>query len=150
MDINDVIAVVDSEAAASLCLSKGGWEGWLQCELWSYLTTTRNESPEREVAYPGRAERCDLVVMVNGVTTWVEIKAYGIFREGDTNRFLDSIGLDIMKLNQKPAGTQGLSLVVVQSAIRESFQAALQSRHWNGFNRTDAPSGRVSVYHMTF
>jgi hypothetical protein len=146
MDINDVLTVVRSEAAVSLCLSKGGWEGWLQCELWRYLTIDKNESPEREVAYPGGGERCDLVVSYNGAPLWVEIKCFGIFREGDANRFLDSIAKDIWKLDRKPAGAGGLALVVVPRAIGDAFNEALKSRNWLGFGRTD--SEYALVYHM--
>lgn len=104
MNIEDVLAVVNTEAAVSLCLSKGGWEGWLQCELWRYLTIEKNESPEREVAYPDSRNRCDLVASDDGTPLWVEIKAFGIFRTGDEDLFLDSIGLDIQKLSGKPPG----------------------------------------------
>lgn len=148
MDINDVLSVVNNEAAGSLCLSKGGWEGWLQCELWRYLTISKNESAEREVAYPGSRDRCDLVVSFNGTPLWVEIKAFGIFREGDADRFLDSIGIDITKLANKPHGTNGLALVVVPKAIGDAFNQALKSRKWLGFERTD--SKYAYVYHMTF
>jgi hypothetical protein len=148
MDIRDVLEVVNSEAASSLCLSKGGWEGWLQCELWRYLTIIKSESVERELAYPGTRERCDLVVSFNGVPMWIEIKAFGIFREGDANRFLDSIGMDIMKLAKKPHGANGLALVVVPKAIGDAFNEALRSRKWLGFECTD--SKYAFVYHMTF
>lgn len=148
MDINDVLTVVNSEAASSLCLSKGGWEGWLQCELWRYLTINKSESAEREVPYPGSKNRCDLVAVSHGAPLWVEIKAFGIFREGDADRFLDSIGIDIMKLANKPHGANGLALVVVPKAIGDAFSEALRSRKWLGFERTD--SAYASIYHMTF
>lgn len=38
MDLDDVVTVVNNERVAALCLSKGGWEGWLQAELWYYLS----------------------------------------------------------------------------------------------------------------
>jgi len=149
MDINDVLAVVDSDAAGSLCLSKGGWEGWLQCELWRYLTLGKDEVVERELAYPGSRDRCDLVISSSAAPPlWVEIKAFGIFREGDADRFLDSIGLDMMKLEFKPHGARGLALVVVPTAIGDALHAALQARKWFGFERTN--SKYASVYHLTF
>lgn len=148
MNLNDVLAVVNTEAAASFCLSKGGWEGWLQCELWRYLSINQRETVEREVAYPGSRARCDLVANDNGVPLWVEIKCYGAFREGDGDAFLDGIGADVGKLDGRPHGTHGLALVVVPKAIGDSFSQALQARRWLGFQRTDATY--ASVYHMTF
>ncbi len=148
MNLNDVIAVVNTEAAASLCLSKGGWEGWLQCELWRHLSINQRETVEREVAYPGTRARCDLLASDNGVPLWVEIKCYGAFREGDADAFLDGIAADVGKLDGRPHGTRGLSLVVVPKAIGDSFGQALQARRWLGFQRTDAMY--ASVYHLTF
>lgn len=148
MDINDVLKVVNSESAAALCLSKGGWEGWLQCELWRYLTVVKNEPVEREIAYPGSRTRCDLVATHDGAPLWVEIKAFGIFREGDPDVFLDSIGLDIQKLAEKPAGARALVLVVVPKAISDAFTQALRDRRWYNFQTTD--STYAAVYHMMF
>jgi hypothetical protein len=148
MDINDVLAVVNNERATSLGLSKGGWEGWLQCELWRHLTL-KGESAEREFPYPGSAQRSDLVVNVNGqLPLWVEIKAFGVFREGDADRFLDGIGLDVMKLGARPDGTDGLMLVVVPKAIGDALTTAFVARQWHGFTRTDA--AYLAIYHMTF
>ncbi|MGS0894636.1 hypothetical protein ACVBGC_19200 [Burkholderia stagnalis] len=147
MDINDVLAVVNTEAAAALCLSKGGWEGWMQCELWRYLSINRQEAVEREVAYPGGRERCDLVASAGGVPLWVEIKCYGIFREGDGDRFLDAIAKDLSKLDMKPPGARGLALVVVPKAIADSFDGALRARRWLGFQTTESLYARV--YHLT-
>ncbi len=148
MNLNDVLAVVNTEAAASLCLSKGGWEGWLQCELWRHLSINQRESAEREVAYPGTRARCDLVASDNGVPLWVEMKCYGIFRQGDEDAFLDGIAADVGKLETRPPGTHGLALVVVPKAIGDLFSQALQARRWLGFQRTDA--AYASVYHMAF
>jgi len=148
MDINDVLAVINNEAAVSLGLSKGGWEGWLQCELWRYLTY-QNRSAERELPYPKGKARCDLVVNDTGQPPlWVEIKAFGHFREGDADRFLDGIALDVQKLPGRPPGTSGLMLVVIPKAISESFSSALASRKWLGFVATDAQF--LTVYHMEF
>lgn len=132
MDMNDVFAVINTEKAAALCLSKGGWEGWLQCELWSHLSLEKGETVEREVAYPESRERCDLVIGSNS-QLWVELKAYAIFREGDANRFLDAVAYDIDKLSALPEETEKLVLVVVPQAIAESFSDAISQRGWNGF-----------------
>ncbi len=148
MNLDDIMLVVDSETAGALCLSKGGWEGWLQCELWRHLTVTRNEVVEREIGYPGGRERCDLLASYEGTPLWVEIKAFGIFREGDADRFLDSIGLDVMKLDRKPAATRGISVVVVPKAIGDAFHNALRSRRWLGYERKDGTY--AAVYHMAF
>ena len=135
MQINDVFQVINSEKAAAFCLSKGGWEGWLQCELWGYLSLEKKQEVERELAYPRSKKRCDLVVrQSNGSDLWVELKAYGVFREGDGDRFLDAIAADVHKIsNERPSGTNGLVLVVVPKAIAQSFATALAERRWNGF-----------------
>ena len=74
INVQDVMHVADSERAARYSLSKGGWEGWLQCELWGYLGIDKspNLEVEREVRYPNTNYYCDLVV---GGEIWVEIKA---------------------------------------------------------------------------
>ena len=36
---------VDSEMGGALCLSKGGWEGWLQCEMWRTCLLYTSPSP---------------------------------------------------------------------------------------------------------
>ncbi|MBB1087038.1 hypothetical protein H4F99_00890 [Lysobacter sp. SG-8] len=151
MNLHDVMAVVNTEAAATLALSKGGWEGWVQCELWRHLTVVKGEPAEREYPYPRpyQRQRCDLVARGDdGRPLWTEIKAYGIFREGDADRFLDGIGVDLMKLENRPRGTRALSLVVVPKAIEESFLWALRQRKWLGFSVTNGTV--VSVFHMTF
>lgn len=148
MDINDVLAVVNNEAAMTLALSKGGWEGWLQCELWRYLTH-KGESAERELAYPGKSTRCDLFVQANGQPPlWAEIKAFGSFRDGDVARFLDSIAQDIAKLDDKPQGSAALALVVVPATLGDNFANMLRQRGWLGFNQATTPY--LTIYHMSF
>ena len=145
--MNDVIAVVNSEHVATLSLSKGGWEGWLQCELWHYLSVEKKQSVEREVPYPTNSQQyCDLVIGGSAPQLWVELKAFGIFREGDENRFLDGIAVDVDKLHLKPAGSKGLALVVVPKGIGESFKAAILSRRLSGFQEQEETY--VSLYYM--
>jgi hypothetical protein len=147
MEIGNVQRVVDNEVAGALCLSKGGWEGWLQCELWRHLAIVQGVAAEREVPYPAGRERCDLVIQSPGSPAeWVEIKAFGVFREGDVDRFLDSIALDLMKLSGKPFGSIGCSLVVVPAAIGQAFAEALNSRRWVGY--AQAHFRYASLYHM--
>lgn len=147
MDMNDVFDVVNNEMAAHLCLSSGGWEGWLQCELWSHLVS-KGDAAEREVSYPDPYNnlRCDLVSMHKSAELWVEIKAFGIFRQGDEQRFLDAIARDVMKLDARPANTYGLALVVVPKAILGPFMEALKKRRWNGFGHQD--SDYVAVFSL--
>lgn len=147
MDLNDLLAVVNTEHAAALSLSKGGWEGWLQAELWYYLniTKTPTESTEREVKFPQTQTYCDLMTSTN---QWVEIKAFGIFREGDENRFMDGIALDVMKMDKRPNGATGLVWVVVPRAIGDELVRAFKDRGWNGFERTNAEY--VSIFQMRF
>lgn len=146
MDLNDIIAVVDTEQAATLCLSKGGWEGWLQCELWRYLSIEKEETVERELRYPGSNYRCDLVVGFAAPQLWVELKAFGEFRAGDADAFLDDIAADVHKLPSKPLGAKGLAVVVVPKGIKAAFRAALSQRGWHGFQEADAMY--CTIYHM--
>lgn len=147
MNLQDLFAVVNTEHAAALSLSKGGWEGWLQAELWYYLNITKQppESTEREVQYPRTQTYCDLVTSNN---QWVEIKAFGIFREGDYQRFMDSIANDVMKMDRRPRGATGLVLVIVPIAIGDELKREFERRGWNGFTRVNAEY--VSVFHMGF
>lgn len=148
MEIEDVIAVIDSERAVSLSLSKGGWEGWLQCELWGYLSLIKKKTVEREAPYPRSRERCDLVEGVAPDQLWIEVKAFGIFREGDADQFLDSIARDVYKLEARPNGSRGMVLVIVPKGIREAFTNAILQRRWTGFNIVDRAK-YVDLYYLT-
>ncbi|CAJ2864720.1 hypothetical protein [Burkholderia pseudomallei] len=113
--------IVDSPAGGALCLSKGGWEGWLQCELWREINIEHRTPAEREVAYPApNAEsRCDLVVEAaqNDRQIWIEIKVYSIYRAGEAAQFVDSVTADLRKLDRAPPGVKTLLLVVVPRSI---------------------------------
>lgn len=117
--------IVDGEEASTLSLSKGGWEGWLQCELWLWLTD-EGVTVEREVPYPEDAGRCDLVVEERH---WVELKAFGIFREKDERAFVESFLEDICKLESRPSGTSGLALLVVLHALNGALIATKRKEH---------------------
>ena len=98
------------------------------------------------MAYPRSRKRCDLVVRSADPDLWVELKAYGVFREGDADRFLDAVAADVHKIENRPMGTRGLVLVVVPKAIAESFDRAIRQRGWNGFKTAE---GRYAVvFHM--
>lgn len=101
------------------------------------------ESVEREVRYPG-TEYCDLVV---GDNLWVELKAFGIFREGGENRFMDGVARDVHKMNDKPNGTNGLVLVVVPKAIGTDLRDEFRNRGWTGFIQRDAKY--VSLFYVS-
>ena len=148
MKMSDVFAVINTEKAAALCLSKGGWEGWLQCELWGHLNIKKKLEAEREVAYPGSSKRCDLVIRSSDPELWVELKAYGVFREGDADRFLNAVAADVYKMQDRPEGSNGLVLVVVPNAIAESFFRAIEQRGWKGF--ACAKGNYAVVFHMSF
>ena len=47
--LDAIDAVLNSEKASAIALSKGGWEGWLQCELWYELSIEQTTEVEREV-----------------------------------------------------------------------------------------------------
>lgn len=148
MEIKDVFAVINTEKAAALCLSKGGWEGWLQCELWGHLSLVRKLEVEREVTYPNSSNRCDLVVRSLDPELWVELKAYGAFREGDADSFLDGVAADVAKMEARPSNSRGLVLVVVPNSIAESFYNAIMQRRWNGFKHDKGTY--ATVFHMSF
>jgi len=133
MDINDVFEVINTEKAAALCLSRGGWEGWLQCELWGYLSIEKKIEVEREVPYPRSREKCDLVVRSTDRDLWVELKACGLFREGDINRFLDAVAVDVHKIGNRPMNTNGRVLVVVPKAML----GEIHQHGWNGFEKAE-------------
>ncbi|MDJ0556318.1 MAG: hypothetical protein QNJ68_18145 [Microcoleaceae cyanobacterium MO_207.B10] len=145
--LDDVKAVVNSDYAAALSLSKGGWEGWLQCQLWGYLSLTKGVTVEREVYYPNSAQRCDLVVGATDPKQWIELKACGVFREGGKQQFLDKIAYDLFKLMHKPNGSTGLVLVVVPKTSVEWFESAKMQRRWDGFQTKEA--SHVNLYYLT-
>jgi hypothetical protein len=134
--IESVLTIMESEKASALSLSKGGWEGWLQCELWANLSLKKQFSVERELPYPKKNTRCDLVIASLEAIVWIEIKAYGIFRDGDEAAFLDSVAQDVYKLSsEKPEGSKGLSLVVVPTSISDNLEKEFISRKWAGFKQ---------------
>lgn len=147
MDVDDIITVMDAlnEKASALSLSKGGFEGWLQAELWYHLNIEKEESAEREVKYPNSLTYCDLVCVETTTKPahWVEIKAYGIFRDGDEPRFLDSIAADVMKIYGKPDNASGSVYFVVPKAISDKIESFLKLRGWLGFNRTESLSSYI-------
>lgn len=150
MKMQDLIDVVNTPAATSLALSKGGWEGWVQCELWRHLVD-KGENVEREAPYPLPYSnmRCDLIAATgDGTPLWVEIKAFGIFRQGDEVRFLDSVSNDVLKLDRKPNDAIGLAVVIVPKTIEDSFRRALSDRGWHGFKVEEAEY--VAVFYLEF
>ncbi|NEO15398.1 MULTISPECIES: hypothetical protein [unclassified Moorena] len=147
MDLQDVREVVNSEGVAALSLSKGGWEGWLQCQLWAYLSLTKKQTVEREVLYPNSRQRCDLVVGFADPKLWVELKAFGIFRTGDEEEFLNSIAYDVLKLKNRPNGSTALVLVILPKVSSEWFETAIEQGRWNGFEKQEEKY--VNLYYMT-
>lgn len=130
---NLIRLIVDGPKAYELSLSKGGWEGWLQCELW-YALNLEDITSEREYPYPAphQKKRCDVVIFEQ-VDKWIEIKAFGVFREKSVEDFITAIAADVDKLlHDKPLTASGLSLVVVPKAISPKFLEAI-TRRWNNF-----------------
>jgi len=88
----------------AIVLSKGGWEGWLQCELWNVLNDGfvvddyqyEGKSYMREERYLDGTTFCDLVD--DDRNFWIELKAYGIFR--DLNDFINKFKDDIQKIGR--------------------------------------------------
>lgn len=124
--------------AAELSLSKGGWEGWLQCELWHYLNFDLSVSTEREAPYPGQhLKKCDIVSTEGDRPTWVEMKAHGVFVENRIPDILNGIGKDLIKLGLRPHGTIGQAFVVIPNALKDQVKDAIRKR-WPGiFSESD-------------
>jgi len=150
MNIEDVVAVMNNEKAAALCLSKGGFEGWLQAELWCYLTN-KGYSVERELKYPNKDAYCDLVYTPAGagqLSQWIEVKAYGIFRSGTEARFLDGVANDVMKIMcDRPGSTNGAVFLIVPNAIGDALNTLIEQRKWFGFKRHVYEL--TSIYHLS-
>lgn len=123
MNLETIITVLNAQAgkAAALSLSKGGFEGWLQAELWYLINTTIGESADREVAY-SNGSVCDLVcydVMRNGekANQWVELKALGEFREASVKGFIRDVIYDLSKIKYRPQNTFGSVYLVVPKGL---------------------------------
>ncbi|MGP9823794.1 hypothetical protein ACT048_04865 [Ectopseudomonas khazarica] len=142
MDINDILAVMNNQKAYDLSTSKGGYEGWLQAELWHHLSQIPNADVEREFPYPESDFRCDLVDRGQ----WVELKAFGKFRAGDENAFLDGIARDVWKLFELPADVPAWVYVVVPIDVGDRLLEKLKERRWLGFNIHHAEF--ISVLYM--
>ncbi|UKO98628.1 hypothetical protein [Nostoc sp. UHCC 0870] len=128
----------------AICLSKGGWEGWLQCELWVRLSLARRMTVEREVPYADGGY-CDLVVQGNP-ELWVELKAFGVFREGDIPRFLDSVALDVQKLGTITIEKKALMILVIPNRSYELVKQQIIQRGWLGFLERRATY--ASIFYM--
>lgn len=123
-----LLEVLKTDRAKELFLSKGGWEGWLQCELWSKLNMDFCISTQREIKYDLLNYFCDLVV---DDLWWVEIKAFGLFRGNDVNNFVGGVIRDVDKINHRPIGTYGVVFCIVAAASNEIFKDSLGDR-WPG------------------
>ncbi|WP_312186931.1 hypothetical protein [Leclercia sp.] len=129
MNVKDIIILMNAnkEKNYALCLCKGGFEGWLQVELWYYLNIIMRVSAAREVAYPTGDGYCDLVCDASEgkPAQWIEIKAFGAFRDGDERRVLESVGEDIVKIQRRPPGTAGAVYFLVPKAVAEKVEAVI-------------------------
>lgn len=134
MELLDVLLIVlDRQLVAVISLSRGGWEGWLQCELWIYLNYVMRMEVEREVSY-GDGRDYDLVIRErDNPELWIELKAFGVFREGDIPQFLDSVALDVQKLDTISQWKKTLMIVVIPNVSYELVKQQIIQRHWQGF-----------------
>lgn len=141
MNVMDITAVMDAnrEKNYALCLSKGGFEGWLQVELWYYLNVLQGVSAAREVAYPTGGGYCDLVCDAtrDQPAQWIEIKAFGAFRDGDEKRVLESVGEDIVKIQRRPQGTAGAVYFLVPKAVAEKVEAVIIEKKITYFKKQE-------------
>lgn len=88
--------------------SKGGWEGWLQAELWYDITFSENLVVGREVALPGGGGRCDLVIEA----LWVELKCFSAFTYPNIEGFITACKEDAVKLRDY-AGGDGVAVSIL-------------------------------------
>lgn len=119
--------ILESREAQALALSKGGWEGWLQCELWNRVSDS-GITIERELKYPGFNTYCDLICSLDKRECWIELKAFGYLREVDINTFLDSFANDVLKLDAAPKGAAKLALLVIPRNIGEKATLKIYNR----------------------
>ena len=138
--------VLSSRRAEALALSKGGWEGWIQCELWNAVNDA-GTTVERERQYPGFNLYCDLVCALDGRDYWIELKAYGIFQTKDAARFLDAYANDVMKLNSAPRDAGKLALLVVPENIGQQLAQTIKQR-WTGV--VEASSSKIMLFYVKF
>lgn len=122
--------VLSSPKAHALALSIGGWEGWLQCEIWN-LVSEAGQSIERELKYPGYNQYCDLVCELDQQASWIELKAFGQFQQTRTDSFFDSFANDVLKLQGAPNGVARLALLVVPRNIGDVLIEKIAKR-WSG------------------
>lgn len=139
-----LLKVLNTERAKELFLSKGGWEGWLQCELWSRLNMDYRLSTEREIKYDLLSYYCDLVIQEE---VWVELKAFGLFRENDLSNFVAGVIRDVDKINHRPLKTHGIVFCVVATASSEMFKESLCDG-WPGHIVKD--NGETQIYMQVF
>ncbi|MEO1641917.1 MAG: hypothetical protein AAFR74_01170 [Pseudomonadota bacterium] len=123
-----LVDTMASQKAQTLALSKGGWEGWLQCEMWAAVSQA-GVSIERELQYPDSNTFCDLVCQIDNNPTWIELKAFGIFQKSNSNKFLDSFAIDVGKLDRAPDGVSKLAILVVPKSIGDVL-IHLVSERW--------------------
>ncbi|MDU4841260.1 MAG: hypothetical protein E6X49_08935 [Leclercia adecarboxylata] len=147
MNVMDIIALMNAnkEKNYALCLCKGGFEGWLQVELWYYLNILMGVSASREVAYPIGGGYCDLVCDARGgyPAQWIEIKAFGAFRDGDERRVLESVGEDIVKIQRRPQGTAGAVYFLVPKAVAENVEAVIKEKQINYFQKKETAHSTI-------
>ena len=125
-----LLTILSSRRAQALSLSKGGWEGWLQCELWNAVGDA-GTTIERERKYPGYNQFCDLVCVLDLSEHWIEIKAFGQFQEAKARVFLDTFANDVLKLEGAPKDAQKIAALIVSNNIGGSLIEMVKSR-WGG------------------
>jgi len=148
--VNTLSKIVNKEFAVTLSLSKGGWEGWLQCELWYIMSIYDKKEVEREVAYPSpqNKKRCDLVIK-SDKDIWIELKAFGIFRKSSVPDFVKKVEKDVKKIKDyRPANTQGFAFVVVPNTIATDFEEGLKESDLDGF--TSSPREYSTLFYKMY
>lgn len=117
-------ATMSEDKASIMALSKGGWEGWLQCEYWNALNL-QGVSTEREQQYPNQTTRCDMLCKPGGnPLLYIELKALSEFQGYNVSNFYNNAAQDLIKLHQmKPSSIPGLALIVIPRGLSNAQTA---------------------------
>lgn len=120
----------------------GGWEGWLQTVYARGVFALNSVSNfNREVLYPGTAQRCDLWFQ-GGTGIWVELKTQ---RTGVYAGTVGDFAADIYKI-------QALSTAFRQTNVNVAlavFQLTAADRTALNQIRTGGPSGTLTYWCFT-
>ena len=127
-----------------LCQSRGGWEGWLQAEMFAYFLKHSNMLAYREVGtYTKHRQACDLLMQRRTRTGWqdegiVELKAIGLsrnWREFYAAALRDLKKLETDKISPKYSHLKRASIVVLPGFNQRDFALIDKAMTRGGYTR---------------